>query len=106
MYDRVLEEVHRMICRDCRKQLKGGFKVKDSEDFQCGDCSIHEVELNNLKSTLIQVIKHSDELINTEVEGQKYKKLSEDLKQGILEISSLMNYCLSKNSVFNNRSDK
>ena len=88
-----------MFCHECKKELKGGFKIENTENFQCSDCAIREVEVAGLRQSLQLIIKHAEELNNKEVSERQYKKLSEELKTGVREISFLCEFLCKNNKL-------
>lgn len=43
-----------MQCKECEKQLKGGFEQEDGS-FLCANCTIRQVERNSDKQTLEKI---------------------------------------------------
>lgn len=63
---------HSMICRDCEKNMQGGFQQPDNS-FLCALCLIKSVE----KDSIIFCINHALEFIEKElIVGKRPKKLN------------------------------
>lgn len=88
-----------MFYIECKKELEGGFKIENTENFQCSDCAIREVEVNGIHQSLQLIIKHAQELNSKSVDGRQYQKLSEELKTGVREISFLCEFLCKHNKL-------
>lgn len=87
-----------MICKECDKELKGGFRQEDGT-YLCGKCAIQDVNASSLCHTMRTLINKAVELETSKVDGRKYKEKLQETQKGLREMIHLMEFTLGYNDI-------